>query len=58
MVEDICALIILLVVCTLWVIVLPNHQVDNPSATATRQRLLKPRTPVNYSIEMVHGSFW
>ncbi len=49
MAEDICALIIVLVVCVLWVIVLQDrqhrHQLDSPAAATTRQRLLKPRTP-------------
>ena len=47
MAEDICLLIIVLVVCALWVMVLPDRELDNPSATVTRQRLLKPRTPAD-----------
>ena len=49
MVGDISWLIIALAVCAFWLLVLRakrNHpHVDRSSATATRQRLLKPRTP-------------
>ena len=49
MAEDICLLIIVLVVCALWVLVLQDRQhrrqLDRPAASTTRQRLLKPRTP-------------
>ncbi|HSH79766.1 MAG TPA: hypothetical protein VLA19_14675 [Herpetosiphonaceae bacterium] len=45
MTEDICSLIIMLVVCALWVIVLQARQLDRPAASTTHQRLLKPRTP-------------
>lgn len=46
---DIYWLIIALVACALWVIVLPHRRhhrhLHRSSVTATRQRLLKPRTP-------------
>ncbi len=49
MAEDICSLIIVLVVCALWVIALQARQhrrlLDRPAASTTHQRLLKPRTP-------------
>ncbi len=49
MAGDICSLILVLMVCALWLIVLRGrHHHQHPvrsSATATRQRLLTPRTP-------------
>ena len=49
MVEDLYSLISALVFCALWVIFLwyrqRQYHVDQRSATATVQRLLKPRTP-------------
>ncbi len=49
MAGDFCSLIVALLLCLLWVIVLWDHgqhtQFDRSSATAIRQRLLKPRTP-------------
>ena len=49
MAGDICLFISALVVCELWLIVLRDrlhhHHADTSSAMATRQRLLKPRTP-------------
>ncbi len=49
MVGDICSLLIMLLLCTLWVMVrwADGHhtQLDRSSATPIHQRLLKPRTP-------------
>ncbi len=49
MAGSICLLIIAQVACALWLVVLQDNRkhprLDQPSATATRQRLLKPRTP-------------
>ena len=49
MARGVCSLIIALLFCVLWHIVFGARryyaQLDNTSATAIRQRLLKPRTP-------------
>ena len=51
MAGDIFSLTVALVCCALWVVVLRDRQhhfrQNRPSATATRQRLLKPRPPAN-----------
>ena len=49
MAEGVCSLIVALLLCVLWGMVVWDRryhsQMDKSSATAIRQRLLKPRTP-------------
>ena len=49
MAGTICSLIVMLILCGLWVVYLWHHQhpLQPHRVATTRQRLLKPRTPVD-----------